>query len=397
MVLKADQERVKTLLRDTITLLCRNGLTFKSKFSIEALIGVTLDDSDVFLVSINELIRSEKAHTKESSVSNSHRESDNNQKKSNRNIPDKEKQRETRDRDTWQHKRKRPEIKEEEETSEEDDDMDEPEEGEICMPYIQKQHMHMWDEEEDHGSTGYDDSSSQSFPPVGERMLPRLDNTQHMSPVKQARVQAQPRIPQRVVENADIVYIKEEPDDEESWPPPDDEDIDESELHPDGMFTNMTGMGNAGFDEEQNYHEEVDGENCFYAVCDYEEEYEMSQEISQEMTQDMSHDPGQMPSPQPSSAKKSRPSSSVQTMYFCQICGQSFGSLAAYNTHKDEHKGIFKFPCSECDKGYSTKAKLNTHMRHHTGERFLCTWCGKGFMSKTSLKRHAKAQHDYQM
>ncbi|KAK2146196.1 hypothetical protein LSH36_625g01015 [Paralvinella palmiformis] len=62
MVLKADQERVKTLLKDTITLLCRNGLTFKSKFSIEALIGVTLDDSDVFLISINELIQTEKVH-----------------------------------------------------------------------------------------------------------------------------------------------------------------------------------------------------------------------------------------------------------------------------------------------------------------------------------------------
>lgn len=57
MVLKADQLRVKALLAETVTLLCKNGLHFKSKFSIEGLIGITLDDEDIFLVSINETIQ----------------------------------------------------------------------------------------------------------------------------------------------------------------------------------------------------------------------------------------------------------------------------------------------------------------------------------------------------
>ena len=61
MVVKADLERVKTVLKDTITFLCRNGLTFKSSLCVEALIGVTLDDDDVFLISIHELVTSEKA------------------------------------------------------------------------------------------------------------------------------------------------------------------------------------------------------------------------------------------------------------------------------------------------------------------------------------------------
>jgi len=56
MVLKPDQERVKALLKETITLLCKNGLQFKNQFSIEAVIGVTLDEEEVFLVSVNELI-----------------------------------------------------------------------------------------------------------------------------------------------------------------------------------------------------------------------------------------------------------------------------------------------------------------------------------------------------
>lgn len=57
MVLKPDQERVRTLLQDTITLLCRNGLNFKSEFNINALIGITLDKDDVFLVDIKETIK----------------------------------------------------------------------------------------------------------------------------------------------------------------------------------------------------------------------------------------------------------------------------------------------------------------------------------------------------
>ena len=36
-------------------------MTFKSSLCVEALIGVTLDDDDVFLISIHELVKSEKA------------------------------------------------------------------------------------------------------------------------------------------------------------------------------------------------------------------------------------------------------------------------------------------------------------------------------------------------
>ena len=54
MVLKSDQQRIKTLLQEAIPLLCKNGLSYQSEFSIEALIGITLDQNDVFLVNINE-------------------------------------------------------------------------------------------------------------------------------------------------------------------------------------------------------------------------------------------------------------------------------------------------------------------------------------------------------
>lgn len=53
----ADQERVKTLLTETIILLCKNGLHFKNEFTVEGLIGITIDKNDVFLINIKETIK----------------------------------------------------------------------------------------------------------------------------------------------------------------------------------------------------------------------------------------------------------------------------------------------------------------------------------------------------
>ena len=74
MVLKADQMRVKALLTETITLLCKNGLNYQSEFAIEALIGITLDQDDVFLVSIKETIRTDLGLDKDLDSPDDHRE-----------------------------------------------------------------------------------------------------------------------------------------------------------------------------------------------------------------------------------------------------------------------------------------------------------------------------------
>ncbi len=66
MVRKQDQDHVRELLTEAITVLCRNGLGFKSELNIEALIGITLDKDDVFLVSIKETVHG-KGGNKQSS------------------------------------------------------------------------------------------------------------------------------------------------------------------------------------------------------------------------------------------------------------------------------------------------------------------------------------------
>ena len=51
-------QRVKSLLIEAVVLLCKNSVHYNSKLNIEGLLGVTVDSSDVFLVNINQTVRS---------------------------------------------------------------------------------------------------------------------------------------------------------------------------------------------------------------------------------------------------------------------------------------------------------------------------------------------------
>ena len=65
--LREDQARLQGLLKETITLLCKNGLQFSKGFNIEALIGITTDDQDVFLVNIKETVKNPGVETDDDS------------------------------------------------------------------------------------------------------------------------------------------------------------------------------------------------------------------------------------------------------------------------------------------------------------------------------------------
>ena len=55
--MRPEQKRVKQLLTEAITLLCRNSLQYKEEVTVEGLLGITLDKSDIFLVSIHETVQ----------------------------------------------------------------------------------------------------------------------------------------------------------------------------------------------------------------------------------------------------------------------------------------------------------------------------------------------------
>ena len=62
-MLLEEQEKVKALLREAVTVLCRNGLTFNSELTVEGLLGITVDNKEVFLVNINEKIKHDNGST----------------------------------------------------------------------------------------------------------------------------------------------------------------------------------------------------------------------------------------------------------------------------------------------------------------------------------------------
>ena len=68
MVAKAEQLRIKAQLVEAIKVLCKNGLGFKAKLSIEGLLGITLDDDDIVLVSVRELIQKNEDGVLESTM-----------------------------------------------------------------------------------------------------------------------------------------------------------------------------------------------------------------------------------------------------------------------------------------------------------------------------------------
>ena len=61
---KNEQTVMKSLLTEAITVLCRASLEYRQKFHIEGLIGITLDNEEIFLVNLNE-------HVEKDDVSNS--------------------------------------------------------------------------------------------------------------------------------------------------------------------------------------------------------------------------------------------------------------------------------------------------------------------------------------
>lgn len=50
----AEQQRVSSILLDSLALLCKNSLTFSTELTVQGLIGITVDKANVFLVHINE-------------------------------------------------------------------------------------------------------------------------------------------------------------------------------------------------------------------------------------------------------------------------------------------------------------------------------------------------------
>ncbi|XP_072279567.1 uncharacterized protein [Pyxicephalus adspersus] len=74
--------------------------------------------------------------------------------------------------------------------------------------------------------------------------------------------------------------------------------------------------------------------------------------------------------------------------FVCSDCGKTFLFKAQLKTHQMIHTGE-RFSCHECGRCYRTKPGLVLHMRIHSGDvPYFCPECGKGFVQKSNLKNH---------
>ena len=58
--MKADHNRISHILRDAVTVLCKNSLDYQVELKVEGVIGITLDNNQVLLVHINEAFDTKK-------------------------------------------------------------------------------------------------------------------------------------------------------------------------------------------------------------------------------------------------------------------------------------------------------------------------------------------------
>jgi KRAB domain-containing zinc finger protein len=78
--------------------------------------------------------------------------------------------------------------------------------------------------------------------------------------------------------------------------------------------------------------------------------------------------------------------------FVCHACGfvaTTWTNLAAHVRIHTGHAGASPFPCSVCNKGFTSNWKLKRHMTVHTGEKpYKCNICGKRFSVKDNMRTH---------
>lgn len=93
------------------------------------------------------------------------------------------------------------------------------------------------------------------------------------------------------------------------------------------------------------------------------------------------------------------PSTRSRALIVCEVCNETFKTIAALNTHKLKHssesKHIVRCEIAGCDRTFSSKQGLAYHLTVHSREDPLlqCSKCPKTFKGQAQLNRHEAAHN----
>lgn len=364
MVLKQDQERVKSLLSETIMLLCRNGLHFSNELNIEALIGITLDHDEVFLVSVKETIQSGNG------------------------VSDREKKRKQEDKD--------------DRVSEIETSVIRSYDADVKTKGRKRRHVSglisnrnsNHDGESLSFELGAFDSLRRKIGESSERgedseveIVPDLNDLG-----RSAAGNSCVSVDGRLESDLDAIHVKEE-----SFSLEDATRCYESAVvGGDGCFgsfvehpSRFQTAPNDGF----NVAPFRSSRRLFQMPTSASS---LNETDSQETTTGSLQHPGVLS--RRSAAQATHAAAGNQAAasrsYRCQTCLTSIGDLNGFKEHMKRHRNIYKYYCNVCGKGFSASINLRGHLVTHTGVReFCCSVCLKEFTYKRQLERHASTAH----
>ena len=73
----------------------------------------------------------------------------------------------------------------------------------------------------------------------------------------------------------------------------------------------------------------------------------------------------------------------------CIHCIHSFETQLGLKRHENAHKGVFKYICDLCGKGFNYKTNFDNRQSVHSGLKpHSCDKCGRCFMRKADLNNH---------